>query len=250
MRRLKALIVDDERLARHKLRRLLGGEPDIDVAGECASGLEAVAALKRDKPDIVFLDIQMPGLNGFEVLREVGVENVRQVIFVTAHDEFAVAAFEIEALDYLLKPFDAARLRQALERVRRLGASGLQQKLTALVEKLAAGEPYVSRLIVRAAGRLGFVRVDELDWIEAADNYVRLHTAREEHLIRETMAGLEARLDPRRFVRIHRSAVVNVDAISEIRAMFHGDYEVLLKTGATVPVGRNYRDKLLVAMGA
>jgi two-component system LytT family response regulator len=249
MRRYRALIVDDERLARQKVRRLLTEEGDIDVVGECASGGEAVDALRRDKPDLVFLDIQMPGLSGFDVLRMVGVEKMCQVVFVTAHDDFAVQAFEVGALDYLLKPFDAARLKETLSRVRRLGHDGLPEKLAALLRQLESKESYVTRLLVKTAGRMSFVRVEEVDWIEAADNYLRLHAGRDEHLIRDTMAAIEARLDPRRFVRAHRSAIVNLDAVSEVRALFHGDYEVLLKTGATVSVGRNYRDRFITALG-
>jgi two-component system LytT family response regulator len=246
---LRALIVDDERLAREKLRRLLEAEPDVEIVGECASGAEAVEALQRDAPDLVFLDIQMPGLSGFDVLREVGPAGVPHVVFVTAHDEFAVKAFDVQALDYLLKPFDAPRFRAALGRVRKRSAGELQEKMAALLEQLAARTPYAERLLVKGAGRMSFVRVDEIDWIEAADNYVRLHTGREEHLLRETMNGIELRLDPQRFIRVHRSATVNIDAVKEVQPLFHGDHEVLLRTGASVGVGRNYRERLLKALG-
>ncbi len=246
---LRVLVVDDERLAREKVRRLLELEPDVTIVGECGSGAEAVSVLRSEKVDLVFLDIQMPGLSGFDVLREVGAEALPHVIFVTAHDEFAVQAFEVQALDYLLKPFDSARFREALSRVRKRGAGELQQQVTALLAQIGAREAYAERMLVKGAGRLSFVRVDEIDWIEAADNYVRLHSGREEHLLRETMNGVESRLDPQRFVRVHRSAIVNVDAVKEIQPMFHGDYEVLLRTGKLVPVGRNYREKLLRTLG-
>ncbi len=248
-RPLRALIVDDERLAREKLRRLLEAEPEVEVVGECASGAEAVDAVRRDSPDLLFLDIQMPGLSGFDVLRELGSGAVPHVVFVTAHDEFAVKAFDVQALDYLLKPFDAPRFREALGRVRKRSAGELQEKMASLLEQLAARAPYAERLLVKGAGRMSFVRVDEIDWIEAADNYVRLHTGREEHLLRETMNGIETRLDPQRFIRVHRRAVVNIDAVKEVQPLFHGDYEVLLRTGASVAVGRNYREKLLKALG-
>ena len=245
MKRLRVLVVDDERLAREKLRRLLAEEPDVEVIGECASGSEAVQAIRRDAPDLVLLDIQMPGQNGFDVLREVGPAQIGRVVFVTAHDAFAVQAFEVEALDYLLKPFDAPRLRQALSRARRQAPDQLPERMASLLETLASRDRHVRRFLVRASGRMSFVRVEEIDWVEAADNYVRLHAGKDEHLLRDTMAALEARLDPRRFVRVHRGAIVNVDAVRELRPLFHGDYEVLLKTGATVAVGRSYRDAFL-----
>lgn len=246
---LRVLIVDDERLAREKVRRLLEPEPGVTIVGECASGAEAVAVLRSQKVDLVFLDIQMPGLSGFDVLREVGPAAIGNVVFVTAHDEFAVRAFDVQALDYLLKPFDQARFRETLGRVRRRATGELEQQMTALLAQLAGRESYAERMLIKGAGRLSFVRVDEIDWIEAADNYVRLHSGRDEHLLRETMNGVEARLDPHRFVRVHRSAIVNVDAVKEVQPMFHGDYEVLLRSGTLVPVGRNYREKLLKTLG-
>ena len=241
----RALIVDDERLSRQKLRRLLAAEADVEVVGECASGPDAVGAIRRERPDLVFLDIQMPGLNGFDALREAGVENFGSVVFVTAHDEYAVRAFEIRALDYLLKPFDPPRFRQTLARVRLQAEESLRERIVAFLEQIETREPRLSRILVKSAGRLSFVRLDEIDWIEAADNYVRLHVGRDEHLIRETMSGLESRLDPGRFVRAHRSAILNIDRVQEVRPIFHGDYEVLLRSGATIPVGRNYRDRLI-----
>jgi two-component system LytT family response regulator len=244
----RALIVDDERLSRQKLRRLLAAEADVEVVGECASGPDAVGAIRRERPDLVFLDIQMPGLNGFDVLREAGVENFGSVVFVTAHDEYAVRAFDIRALDYLLKPFDAPRFRQTLARVRLQAEESLRERIVQFLEQIETREPRLSRILVKSAGRLSFVRLDEIDWIEAADNYVRLHVGRDEHLIRETMSGLESRLDPARFVRAHRSAILNVERVQEVRPIFHGDYEVLLRSGATIPVGRNYRDRLIKAL--
>jgi two-component system, LytTR family, response regulator len=246
---LRALIVDDERLAREKVRRLLEAEADVVIVGECGSGAEAVAVLRSASVDLVFLDIQMPGLSGFDVLREVGPSLMGRVVFVTAHDEFAVRAFDVQALDYLLKPFDSARFREALGRVRKRAAGELHAQLSALLEQIGARQTYAERMLVKGAGRLSFVRVDEIDWIEAADNYVRLHSGRDEHLLRETMNGVEARLDPQRFVRVHRSAIVNVNAVREVQPMFHGDYEVLLRTGKAVPVGRNYRERLLKTLG-
>jgi two-component system LytT family response regulator len=250
MKPLRSLIVDDERLARQKLRRLLEAEPAVEVVGECGNGLEAVAAIVRLHPDVVLLDIEMPGLNGFEVLRRVGIENTPHVIFVTAHDEFAIKAFELEALDYLLKPFDASRLHQAIARARRASSEDLPERLIALLGRLDARDSSLTRILVRSEGRMSFVRVDEIDWIQAADNYVRIHAGRESHLVRDTLASLEARLDPRRFMRVHRSAIVNLDRVHELRALFRGDYEVRLKGGASVPLGRNYRERLISALGS
>jgi two-component system LytT family response regulator len=250
---IRALIVDDERLARQKVHRFLASAKDVEVVGECASGAEAVQAIRRERPDLVFLDVQMPGLDGFDVLQEAGPSNVGGVIFVTAHDEHAVRAFEVQALDYLLKPFDAPRFHAALDRARRRGAGELHRKLEQLLVDLGREggreRGRADRLLVRSTGRIRFVRVDDIDWIEAEDNYARLHVGKESHLVRETMSALEGRLDPARFVRVHRKAIVNLDAIAEVRALARGDYEVLLRIGTTVAVGRSYRDRLFGAAG-
>ena len=252
MAKLRALIVDDERLARQKLRRLLTEEPDVEVVGDCGSGAEAVEAIRAERPDLVFLDVQMPGLDGFGVLREVGPGQAGRVVFVTAHDEHAVRAFEVEALDYLLKPFDRARFRQALDRARRERRQGLEEKLAALLERVERVErpaERLERILVGSGGRMTFLKLREVDWIEAADNYVRLHAGREAHLVRETLRRLEPRLDPHLFLRIHRSAIVNLESVAEVRSLFHGDYDVLLRNGTALPVGRTYRDRLLQRMG-
>lgn len=251
MAKLRALIVDDERLARQKLRRLLTEEPDVEVVGDYGSGTEAVEAIRAERPDLVFLDVQMPGLDGFGVLREVGPGRAGRVVFVTAHDEHAVRAFEVEALDYLLKPFDRARFRQALDRARRERRQGLEEKLAALLERVERVErpaERLERILVGSGGRMTFLKLREVDWIEAADNYVRLHAGREAHLVRETLRRLEPRLDPHLFLRIHRSAIVNLESVAEVRSLFHGDYDVLLRNGTALPVGRTYRDRLLQRM--
>jgi two-component system, LytTR family, response regulator len=249
MAKLRALIVDDERLARLKLRRFLAEEPDVEIVGECGSGAEAVERMRAEWPDLVFLDIQMPGLDGFGVLREVGPDRSGRVVFVTAHDEHAVRAFEVEALDYLLKPFDRARFRQALDRVRRERRQTLDEKLAALLERIERPEPRLDRILVGSGGRMTFLKLCEVDWIEADDNYLRFHAGRETHLVRDTLRRLEPRLDPRLFLRIHRSTIVNVESVAEIRSLFHGDYDVLLRDGTALPVGRTYRDRLLQRMG-
>ncbi|HWW61870.1 MAG TPA: LytTR family transcriptional regulator DNA-binding domain-containing protein [Thermoanaerobaculia bacterium] len=247
---IRALIVDDERHARQKIRTLLASQPDIEIVRECANGDDAVKAIVEAHPDLVFLDVQMPGRSGFDVLRDAGGA-VRHVVFVTAFDKYAVQAFEVQALDYLLKPFDRARFDIALQRVRERLRDGidLQEKLREIVEQMAPKATPLDRIMIKSAGRITFLRVGEIDWIEAADNYVRLHAGRDAHLIRETMTNLETQLDRRKFVRIHRSAIVNIDAIVEIRSLFHGDHSVLLRSGAEIPLGRAYRERLEAAFG-
>jgi two-component system LytT family response regulator len=247
------LIVDDERLARDKLRRFLAEADAVRVVGEAANGAEAVERIQEQHPDLVFLDVQMPGMDGFDVIEELPAEALPAVVFVTAHDEYAIRAFDVEAIDYLLKPFDRLRFRQALDRVRRqLGHEPGQ-----LVEKLrrllgSAGDergPTLRRIAVRSGGRIQSLRVEEIHWFEAADNYLRVHTAKAAHLIRETLSALERRLDPSLFIRIHRSAIVRIESIREVESLFHGDYEVVLGTGVRLPVGRKFRDRLVEAMG-
>ena len=247
---IRAMIVDDERHARQKMRTLLEQERDVSVVGECRNGTEAVAAIREHKPDLVFLDIEMPGCDGFEVLRETAPA-ARQIVFVTAYDHYAVRAFEVQALDYLLKPFDRDRLASTLERVRERLRSGedLQERLKSFLDQVKPRTGTRDRLMIRSSGRITFIKATDVEWIEAADNYVRIHSGKESHLIRETMANLESDLDRRRFVRVHRSAIVNVDAIAEIRSMFHGDYSIRLRTGAEIPLGRTFRDRLEAVLG-
>jgi two-component system LytT family response regulator len=247
---IRAIIVDDERHARQKIRALLASQKDIQVVAECANGDDAVAAVREHRPDLLFLDVQMPGCSGFDVVREAG-SHARAVVFVTAHDQYAVRAFDVQALDYLLKPFDRDRFERTLTRVReRLrGGEDLQEKLRLFLDQVRPRGGLRERLMVRSAGRITFLRAAEVDWIEAADNYVRVHAGRETHLIRETMANLEGELDRRKFIRVHRSAIVNVDSIVEIRSLFHGDHSIVLRTGDEVSLGRTYREKLEGALG-
>jgi two-component system, LytTR family, response regulator len=247
---IRAMIVDDERHARQKMRTLLEQEHDVSVVGECRNGTEAVSAIREQKPDLVFLDIEMPGCDGFEVLRETAPAAC-QIVFVTAYDHYAVRAFEVQALDYLLKPFDRDRLSSTLERVRERLRSGedLQERLKAFLDGVKPRSGARDRLMIRSSGRITFIKTTDVDWLEAADNYVRVHSGKESHLIRETMANLESDLDSRRFVRVHRSAIINVDAIEEIRSMFHGDYSIRLRTGAEIPLGRTFRERLEAVLG-
>ncbi len=246
------LIVDDERLAREKMRRYLAAEEGVSVVGEASSGTEAVDQVRRENPDVVFLDIEMPGMDGFDVVAELSSSVLPVVVFVTAHDEYAIRAFDVEAIDYLLKPFDRLRLQQSLDRVRRQ----LSQKPGLFVEKLqrllatveVARRP-LRRLALHSGGRIQALNLDEVSWFEAADNYVRIHTPKTVHLMRGTLAVLERRIDPAAFIRIHRSAIVRIEFIQEVESLFHGDYRVVLKTGQRLPVGRKYRDGLVEAMG-
>ncbi len=251
--KIRALIVDDEPLARERIRALLRGDPEVEIVGECADGRRAVAAIQKHAPDLVFLDVQMPHLDGFGVLEAVGPERIPAVIFVTAYDQYALRAFEVHALDYLLKPFDRARFEKALQRARtrmeRRDSGEINAKLLALLEDLRKGPRRLERLVIKTSGRIYFLPVREIDWIEAAGNYVRLHSGGQAHMIRETMAALETKLDPHKFLRIHRSTIVNIERIKELQPWFHGDYAVLLDDGARLTLSRSYRERLREILG-
>ncbi len=248
---IRALIVDDEPLGRQRIRSLLKDESDLEIVGECGDGREAVAAIRDRQPDLVFLDVQMPGLDGFGVLEAVGPEYMPAVIFVTAYDSHALRAFEVNAVDYLLKPFDHRRLRQALQRARqqldqREKAVG---QYSALLKDVQSHRKFLDRLVIKSAGRVFFLKTGEIDWIEAAGNYLRLHVGGEVHLFRETMSNLESRLNSGKFLRIHRSTMVNLERIKELSPMFHGDYRVLLHDGTELTLSRSYRPKLQELLG-
>jgi two-component system LytT family response regulator len=249
MTKIRTIVCDDEPLARERIKRYLGNEADIEVVSECANGQEAVEAVAKFSPDLLFLDIQMPELDGFGVLKAIGPQKVPAVIFVTAYDKYALSAFDVHALDYLLKPFNRDRFRRALGRARtqlehdKVGQ--LDQRLLTLLEDLKTEHKYLDRLVVRSVGRVFFLKTNEIDWIEAAGNYVRLHVGREGHLLRETMSHLEAKLNPDKFLRIHRSTLVNIDRIKELQPLFSGDYTVILRDGRQLTLSRSYRDKLL-----
>jgi len=246
--KLRALIVDDEPLARERLRALLGDEPSVEIIGECGSGTEAIATIQRTPLDLVFLDMQMPGCDGLQVLAELPVENRPAVIFVTAHERFALDAFEVQAIDYLLKPFDRERfqtaLRRAEEHLRARRAGQLGEKLENLLADASPPGKKNERLTVKADGRLVFLKADEIVWVEAADNYVVLHLVTGRLMLRETMAAIEARLGTVSFVRVNRSALVHLDQIKELQPTLHGDYIVLLRNGTKLPLSRNLRGQL------
>ena len=251
--KIRTLIVDDEPLGRERISSLLCGDHEVDVIGECADGRQAIAAIEECKPDLVFLDVQMPEVDGFGVVDAICSERMPVIIFVTAYDRYAVKAFEVHALDYLLKSFDrerfAAALRRAKEEIGRLRGGALNERLAGLIEDLQAKKDRLTRLVIKSAGRIVFLRIEEIDWIEAADNYVRVHAGREAHLIRETLQSMEKRLDPAIFLRIHRSSLVNLNRIRELQPIFHGDYAVKLIDGTELTLSRNYREKLLQPLG-
>ncbi|HEX9730834.1 MAG TPA: response regulator [Thermoanaerobaculia bacterium] len=239
---IRTILVDDEPLAREKLRGFLESEPDFEVIGECRDGAEAIRAIQREEPELVFLDVQMPELDGFEVLDRLDRRRLPAVIFVTAYDQYALKAFEVHALDYLLKPFDRERLRRALARVReRRQADELRSRLRALLEERAR---FPDRLEVKSGGRVRILKVDEIDWIDAAGNYVKIHARGETLTLRQTMGRIEERLDPRLFLRIHRSTIVGIGRIRELRQQQHGDYVVVLEGGQRLTLSRSYRDKM------
>jgi two-component system LytT family response regulator len=246
--KIRALIVDDEPPARELITTLLRDEPDVEVVGECANGRTALAAIERLSPDLVFLDVRMPGLDGFGVLKELPVERWPLIVFVTAYNEHAVRAFEIHALDYVLKPFEYDRLRLAVQRARmemhKPDSAAQQTRLLALLEDLQGRAQSWDRVVVREAGRVTFLKPDEIDWVEAEGNYVCLHAGTKSHLLRETMNAAEARLAERKFLRVSRSALVNLERIKEWQPLFHGDSILVLKDGTRLTVSRVYREKL------
>lgn len=241
---LRTLIVDDEPLARERLRQLCRAEGDLELVGECGDGQAAVAAIESLHPDLVFLDVRMPGVDGFAVLEAVGGDRFPAVVFVTAYDEYAVRAFDVHAVDYLLKPVSRERFAKTAERIRTQGAEGLGQKLLALLGDLKREERYLGRLLIRAGGRIVLVKTDDIDWIDGAGNYLKIHVGRESYLLRHTMSGLEERLDPRRFLRIHRSTIVNVDRIVELQTAYSGEYVAVLHNSTRLVISRSYRGKL------
>lgn len=248
MDKIRTLIVDDEPLAREGVRLHLEDHPDFEVVGECGSGEEAVRQIETEDPDLVFLDVQMPGLDGFGVLETIGAERLPAVVFVTAYDQFALRAFEAHALDYLLKPFEAERFGKALDRIRsQLRAQSnnhFDERLRNLLASLGAKEHYLERMVARTNGKILIIRVTDVDWIEAAANYVRVHIGQKQFLVRETMTNLETRLDPDKFLRIHRSIIVRKDRIKELEPLFQGDYSVVLNDGTRLTSSRGYREKI------
>lgn len=257
--KIRTLIVDDEPLAREGLRMLVEPDAGFQIIGEAGNGEEAIEQIRREKPDLVFLDIQMPGLSGFDVLKALSDETLPMIVFVTAYDSYAIRAFEVHAVDYVLKPVDPARFQTTLERIKsdlqlRRG-SAVSAKMIALLEALRREEVkidtggYLTRFVIKEGDRIYFVNADDVDWIEAADYYVQLHTGKKTHLIRETLNRLETQLDPARFLRIHRSTIVNSTRIKELKRHFQSEFIVILQDGTNLKMSRSYRDNLSAFLG-
>jgi two-component system LytT family response regulator len=249
---IRALIVDDEPLARRKVRSFLKPHADFEIIQECAAGQEAVDAILRLKPDVIFLDIRIPQLDGFGVLESLDPNAVPEVIFVTAYDEYAVKAFELNALDYLLKPFNRSRFNETISRVRARLCQSKRNPKTRFLEWLrhtaAGGNP--DRIVVKSNGRILFVQASKIEWVEAQGDYVLLHLGKESFLTRDTLQSFESRLNPRKFARIHRSSIINLDHVSEFKPIWSGDYKVILRDGTQLTLSRSFRQKLqLFAQG-
>ncbi|HYE87668.1 MAG TPA: LytTR family DNA-binding domain-containing protein [Vicinamibacterales bacterium] len=243
---IRVVVADDQPMARERLVSLLAAEPDVELAGTAASGAEAVACIRHNAPDLVFLDLQMPGMDGFGVIEEIGIDRMPPTVFVTAHDEFAVRAFEVQAIDYLLKPFGRHRFQSALARAKRFLERERQGEMAGrLAELLQSGARRSGeRLLVKAGGRVSFVEVDSIDWVEAEGNYVRLYAGDQVHLMRETMNGLIEKIGAQKFFRIHRSRIVNIARVKELLIAGGGDYQVVLHDGTKLGLSRLYRDAL------
>lgn len=257
-KRIRTLIVDDEPAARRGVRLLLEKDRNVEVVGEAADGLAAADLMRREKPDLVFLDVQMPGCNGFEALQRAGGRPAPAVVFVTAYNEHALQAFEVNAIDYLLKPYDDERFHSALERakdqVRRREVEAVNSRLSQLLDYLQArvglksagdSEPRTEeRILIKSSGEIFFLKADEIDWIEAEGDYMKFHVGGRSHLMRETMARLEARLDAQKFIRIHRSTIVNIDRLRKLSPSFAGEYAVILHDGTKLKLSRGYHERI------
>lgn len=250
---IRVLIADDEHLARERIRDLLADVQGFDVVGESADGSETVAAVRSLSPDLLFLDVQMPELDGFGVIEQLDPAAMPVILFLTAFDHYAVKAFDVHAIDYLLKPVDPGRFREAIERAReeieRRTERGVAENLRKVLTEHSR-EEYLERLVVKSGPRIVFLRIAEIDWIEAEENYVRIHSRSEKHLIRHTLSGMEKKLDPRRFARIARSTIVNAERVAEMEHLSKGEYLVVLKDGTRLPLSSMYRDRLEACLGA
>jgi two-component system LytT family response regulator len=258
MEKIRAIIVDDEKPARHRLRELLEKQPDIAIVAECSNGAEAVRKIRALRPDLLLLDIQMPGLDGFGVVDAIGAAQMPATIFVTAYDRYALKAFEVSALDYLLKPFSDERFERSLARVlsfvRTSRREELNHRILSLLDQIQPKQPqntgaHLDCLIIKNGGRVHFLRVEEIDWIEAAGVYVQIHTAGKTWLHRISLGELEAKLEARRFLRIHRSTIVNLQRIRELHPHSHGDFLVVLHDGTELKLSRGYRQKVEASLG-
>ena len=232
---------------------MLKDDREVEIVGECGNGRDAVAMIKTQSPDVVFLDVQMPEMNGFAVIEAVGFEQLPEIVFTTAYEHYAIRAFELHALDYLLKPFDQTRFRDAMkhakERLNQRQHEDERLQIGALLESLKNQTQYLDRLIIKADGRITFLSTREIDWIEADDKYVHLHTGKTARMVRQTLSGMEAQLDPKKFLRIHRSTIVNVERIKELQPLFSGEHSIVLQDGTRLTLSRNYKNSLFELLG-
>lgn len=251
---IHAIIADDEPLAREKVLLFSKDEPDLDIVEVCQNGSEVVQACQQHNPDLIFLDIQMPEMSGFEALQQLSATGFPEIIFITAYDEFALRAFEYHAIDYLLKPFNRERFHDAFTHAKMILTSKEEKdnstkQISMLLDSLQSKSSIVNRFVVKEHGRIIFLKTEEIDWMEAAGNYIKFHCGTETHLIRETMNKLETQLDPRAFVRIHRSTIINIDRIKELQPWFNGDYKVILHNNRELTLSRGYRINFNNAIG-
>lgn len=249
---IRTIIVDDVELARERIRILLDDE-EIKIVGEAANGREAIKMIRDLHPDLVFLDIQMPKIGGFDVIESIGVEKMPTVIFVTAYDEFALRAFEINAIDYLLKPFDEQRLKKAIERAKRLikhkeSDNEINEKLVRLLSEIKTEPKYLKRIPIKSSRGTTILLTEEIEWIGAAGHYLELHAGNKTHLIREKISDIEEKLDPENFIRIHRSTIVNIDRLKSLHPLFNGDQLIILKSGQELNLSRTYHEKLITIL--
>jgi len=249
--RIRTIIVDDEPASRRGLRLLLSSDTAIEIVGEASGGIEAAELIARLRPDLAFLDVQMPGCDGFETLARVGPEMAPEVVLVTAYDEHALRAFDFHAVDYLLKPFDDARFASALVRakdaVRRRREDGSDDRMVRMIESLRKTES--DRILLKSSGEIIFLKTSEIDWVEAEGDYVKFHVGGRSHLMRGTMASMEAKLDPARFLRIHRSTIVNVDRVRKLAPSFAGEYDLFLSDGTRLRASRGYHGRIAALLG-
>ncbi|MCI0618475.1 LytTR family DNA-binding domain-containing protein [bacterium] len=250
---IRVCIIDDEPIACRRIQRLLKDDDDIEIVGICNDGEEALDAIHQFHPDLIFLDVQMPGMDGFEVLSSLNPESMPHVIFVTAFDRYAIKAFEVHALDYLLKPFDRKRFEQAVERskaqIHQSQQRSSSSELVALLKEMKSQSQHLERLVVKSQGRVFFLKTDEIDWIEAQGKHVSIHIGKETHLVREAMNNLETELDPKKFARIHKSTIVNIDRIKQLQPLVHGDFRVILRDSTVLTISRRYRQKIDELLG-
>lgn len=250
---IRVMIVDDEPIACRRIQRLLKAEPEVEIVKTANNGRDAVEGIQKLNPDLLFLDIQMPGMDGFEVVKALDPEHLPHIVFVTAYDRYAIRAFEVHALDYLLKPFDEDRFKDALSRAKTQVMKDrnklINRGLLSLLEEMKPASKYLERLVVKTSGRVFFLKTEEIDWIEAQGKYVNIHVRKDAHLVREGMNSLESSLNPRKFVRIHKSSIVNIDHIAQLQPWFHGDYRVILRDGTTLTLSRRFRQNLDQLLG-